>query len=90
MSTELTLADIKAQWNDVLDLLMERDRVIWLAFFDARLDSYEDCELALDFIDATKFSGEHDFKSARRPEQFELLQHAINQVMGISPKIREV
>lgn len=87
---ELDLSSIKAQWNLVLDELMNQDRVLWLAFFDARLVSYDGQTLTLDFRDVTKFEGEHDFKSVRKPEQFARLQHAIEKILGIKPIIREV
>ena len=38
----MDLAGIKARWNEVLDTLLESDRVAWIAFFDARLVSFED------------------------------------------------
>jgi len=86
----INIAEIKARWNDVLDELMAHDRVLWLAFFDARLVSCIDGVLLLDFVDATKFNGDHDFKSARKPEQIALLQQAIHKVLGFTPTISEV
>ena len=41
MPAELTLVDIRTRWNEVLDLVESRDRVVWIAYFDARLDSFE-------------------------------------------------
>lgn len=32
----MDLAQLKIQWNEVLDQLLEQDRIAWLAFFDAR------------------------------------------------------
>jgi hypothetical protein len=90
MTEELSLDQLKSRWNEVLDLLMDRDRTLWLAFFDARLASYQNGVLTLDYVDATKFSGEHDFKKLRTPTQIQLLQQAIAQVFGVSPTIQEV
>jgi hypothetical protein len=90
MRSEPTLTEIKERWNDVLDELMNHERVLWLAFFDARLVSYANNILTLDYRDATKFSGDHDFKTARRPDQIQRLQQAIHKVLGITPTIAEV
>ena len=88
--SQVSITEIKARWNDVLDELMAHDRVLWLAFFDARLVSYTNGVLLLDFVDATKFNGDHAFKSARKPEQIALLQQAIHKVLGFTPTISEV
>ena len=32
----MKLEEIKARWNDVLDEILRQDRILWLAFFDAR------------------------------------------------------
>ncbi len=58
----MELEQIKQRWNNVLDLLLEEDRIAWLAFFDARLVSFEDNQLTLDFSDSQKFANSHDFK----------------------------
>ena len=50
----MELAEIKSRWNDVLDLLERENRVAWLAFFDARLVSFNNNQLKLSFIDAEK------------------------------------
>jgi len=52
----MDLDQIKSRWNEVLDLLLEKDRITWLAFFDARLVSYENDQLTLDFADSQKFA----------------------------------
>ena len=57
----MELAEIKSRWNDVLDLLERENRVAWLAFFDARLVSFNNNELKLSFIDAEKLSGAHNY-----------------------------
>ena len=85
----MDLAQLKIQWNEVLDQLLEQDRVAWLAFFDARLVAYEDDQLTLDFADSQKFANPHDFKKSRNPSHTQLLIDAIKTVFGISPTIIE-
>ena len=74
----MELAQIKEQWNLVLDQLLEKDRIAWLAFFDARLVSFENNQLTLD-----------DFKQTRNPDHTQLLISAIKTVLGITPAIIE-
>ena len=85
----MQIADLKARWNEVLDLLLLEDRIAWIAFFDARLVSYENKQLTLDFADSQKFSGPHDFKAARNPDHTKKLIAAIKQVFGEEPAIIE-
>ena len=85
----MQLEEIKNRWNEVLDLLLEKDRITWLAFFDARLVSYQNNELILDFADSQKFANPHDFKKSRNPSHTQLLIDAIKTVFGISPTIIE-
>ncbi len=85
----MELAEIKSRWNDVLDLLERENRVAWLAFFDARLVSYENNQLTLDFADSQKFANPHDFKKSRNPSHTQLLIDAIKTIFGISPTIIE-
>ncbi|NBR94521.1 MAG: hypothetical protein EBT44_06845 [Actinobacteria bacterium] len=56
MTNVVTLEDIKARWNEVLDELLQTDRILWLAFFDARLASFSNGVLTLDFQDSAKFA----------------------------------
>jgi hypothetical protein len=65
MSTELTLSDLRKRWNEVLDLVESQDRVIWIAYFDARLESFENGRLTLDFADSNKLATGHNFQEAR-------------------------
>ena len=88
MSTSLSLTEIKARWNDVLDLLESRDRVAWLVFFDARLVSYDSETLQLDFSDPNKFSGAHDYGSAKREKFRPVLEEVLKDVFQISIQIR--
>ena len=85
----MELDQIKSRWNEVLDLLLEKDRITWLAFFDARLVSYQNNELILDFADSQKFANSHDFKQTRNPPHTQALNEAIKTVFGISPTIIE-
>jgi hypothetical protein len=85
----MELEQIKERWNNILDLLLEKDRIAWLAFFDARLVSYENNQLTLDFSDSQKFANSHDFKQTRNPDHIELLIGSIKTVLGISPAIIE-
>ena len=85
----MQLEDIKSRWNEVLDLLLEKDRVTWLAFFDARLVSFENNQLTLDFADSQKFANPHDFKKTRNPSHTNSLIKAIERVFGFTPTIIE-
>jgi hypothetical protein len=85
----MQLVELKTRWNEVLDLLLLEDRIAWIAFFDARLVSYENKQLTLDFADSQKFSGPHDFKAVRNPDHTAKLVAAIKQVFGEEPAIIE-
>ena len=85
----MELSQIKLQWNEVLDLLLEKDRIAWLAFFDARLVSFENNQLTLDFADSQKFANPHDFKKTRNPSHTKSLIEAIERVFGFTPTIIE-
>ena len=85
----MQLEEIKNRWNEVLDLLLEKDRITWLAFFDARLVSFENNQLILDFADSQKFANPHDFKKTRNPSHTKSLIEAIERVFGFTPTIIE-
>lgn len=85
----MELDQIKSSWNAVLDALLTQDRVAWIAFFDARLVSYENNQLTLDFSDSQKFASPHDFKKTRNSAHTQLLISAIKSVLGITPTIIE-
>ena len=85
----MQLEEIKKRWNEVLDLLLEKDRITWLAFFDARLVSFENNQLTLDFADSQKFANPHDFKKTRNPSHTKSLIEAIERVFGFTPTIIE-
>ena len=85
----MQLEEIKNRWDEVLDLLLEKDRITWLAFFDARLVSFENNQLTLDFADSQKFANPHDFKKTRNPSHTKSLIEAIERVFGFTPTIIE-
>jgi hypothetical protein len=89
-STEYTLDQLKAVWNEILDSVLETDRIAWLAFFDARLVSLTSTELTLNFSDVTKLSGDHNFSIARNPKHIALLREAIKKVTQLNVEIVEV
>ena len=83
------LASLRSRWNEVLDLLESRDRIAWLVFFDARLASFENNVLVLDFSDARKFATSHEYQAVR-PKHKEALGSAIKEVLGIDVVIDEL
>ena len=89
MSPNLTLADLRSRWNEVLDILEKNDRIIWMAFFDARLASLEESVLTLDYSDSAKFGGAHGYSSTRVKQQ-EILQEAISEIFNVELEIRQV
>jgi len=86
----MDLIALKSNWNDVLDLLERRDRVAWIAYFDARLVSLNENVLTLQFIDAEKLSGAHDYKATRNERIRGALETAIKEVTGYEIKITEI
>ena len=88
MPTDLTIADIRARWNEVLDLLERQNRVAWMAFFDGRLESFDNGRLTLDFSDPAKLSMGHDYREARL-RMAPQLQGVIQDIFGISVVVIE-
>jgi len=84
----MELVDIRAQWNEVLDALESENRVAWIAYFDARLSSFENGTLTLDFSDSRKFATSHEY-SETRPNLKSALQAAIKSTIGIDIEIKE-
>jgi len=84
----MELQEIRAQWNQVLDVLESSNRVAWIAYFDARLLSYEDGVLTLDFSDSRKFATSHEY-SETRPNLKSALVDAIKLTLGINVEISE-
>jgi hypothetical protein len=88
--SDLTIDSVKARWNEVLDAVLDSDRIAWLAFFDARIVSIEQGVLTINFSDPQKFSGDHNFSMARNPRHLELLQNKFQEIFGESIEVREV
>ena len=88
MSSGLSLPDLRAQWNQVLDRLESQDRVAWIAYFDARLAEFDGHTLTLDFSDARKFAGGHEYSPARIKLE-NSLKAAILEVLDIKVEIQE-
>ena len=89
MSAPLTLIEIRARWNDVLDHLESHDRIAWIAYFDARLAEFDGQVLSLDFRDARKFAGGHEYSPTR--EKLEnSLKTSISQVLSLNVTIVEL
>ena len=84
----MELQEIRNRWNEVLDAVLEVDRVSWIAFFDARLADFDGRTLTLDFSDARKLSSSHEF-SVTRLKQQQILIAAINTVLSINVEISE-
>ena len=85
----IDLASLRSRWNEVLDLLESRDRIAWLVFFDARLASFDNNVLTLDFSDARKFASSHEYQAVR-PKHKESLAAAIKEVFAIDVEIAEL
>jgi len=77
------LVTIKGRWNQILDRLLEINRIAWLAYFDARITGLEEGQLLLSFADSEKFGGDHDFARVRNPLHAEQLSGAIFAETGI-------
>jgi hypothetical protein len=84
----MELQEIRNRWNEVLDAVLEVDRVSWIAFFDARLADFDGRTLTLDFSDARKLSSSHEFSETRLKQQ-QILIAAINTVLAIDVEISE-
>ncbi len=89
MNSDFSLETLKASWNQVLDAVLEVDRVAWLLWFDARLVKLDGNVLEVSFADSEKFSGDHNYKSARKPEQTAKLVSAILEVTGMTLEVIE-
>ena len=89
MNSDFSLETLKASWNQVLDAVLEVDRVAWLLWFDARLVKLDGNVLEVSFADSEKFSGDHNYKSARKPEQTAKLTSAIFAITGMTLEVIE-
>lgn len=89
MSENLSLSELRAQWNQVLDHLESQDRIAWIAYFDARLSEFDGQTLTLDFSDARKLAGGHEYSPARIKLE-NSLKAAVLEVLGITIDIQEL
>ncbi len=89
MTTSLTLAEIRGRWNEVLDHLEAHDRIAWIAYFDARLAEFDGVTLKLDFRDARKLSGGHEYSPARVKLE-NSLKASILEVLDLTIEIKEL
>jgi len=89
MSQQFSLTELRASWNDVLDYLERVDRIAWIAYFDARLAEFDGKKLTLDFSDARKFSGGHEYSPTRLKLQNSLMA-SIKAVLEIDIEIQEL
>jgi len=84
----MEIEQIRSRWNDVLDDLESHNRVAWIAYFDARLISFQYGTITLDFSDSRKFATSHEY-SETRPNLKAALIASIDQVLGLKVEIRE-
>jgi hypothetical protein len=82
----MDLAQLRQQWNSVLDQLERIDRVAWLSFFDARLAEFDGKTLQLDFSDSRKFGSAHEYSEIRE-RQVATLKTIIKEILGIEVEI---
>jgi DNA polymerase III subunit gamma/tau len=75
---------IRERWPEVLDAVRHRSKVAWAQLSNATVDTLQDGILTLRFAQAGTATG----FSARRSD--EDLSQALEQVLGMSPKIRAV
>jgi hypothetical protein len=88
MDTALTLEELRQRWNDVLDSIARQDRITWMAFFDARLASFDGKVLTLDYSDSGKFGGSHQFPETRE-RQLNLLKASVKDVCGVEIEVEQ-
>ena len=79
----MDLAQLRLQWNAVLDELESIDRIAWLSFFDAEFDGRN---LHLDFSDSRKFGSAHEYAEIRN-RQIATLKSVIKEVLNLEIEI---
>ena len=84
----MDIVQLRAGWTEVLDLLERKDRIAWLAFFDARLASVSGSTLVLDYSDSRKLASNHEYSSIRNEHRL-ALKDSIQEVFGIALEIVE-
>jgi len=86
----IDLLGLKSRWNEILDHLERSNRIAWLAYFDGRLSALTEGELTLDFRDAAKLAGDHDYTYVRKDEHRRALEDAIKEVTGETIRVVEI
>ena len=89
MDAPLSLAQLRSRWNEVLDDLESHDRIAWIAYFDARLAEFDGVILSLDFSDARKLSGGHEYSPTREKLRNSLIT-SIKTVLNTDVTIEEI
>ncbi len=89
MDAPLSLAQLRSHWNEVLDDLESHDRIAWIAYFDARLADFDGVILSLDFSDARKLSGGHEYSPTREKLRNSLIT-SIKTVLNTDVTIEEI
>lgn len=84
----MELTQIRNSWNLVLDTLEAKNRIAWIAYFDARLSSYDEGVLTLDFSDSRKFAASHEYSQTRPNLKADLIA-VIEEVLGQKMEIIE-
>ena len=89
MYTPNDLSELRSRWNDVLDRLEREDRIAWISYFDARFADFDGRKITLDFSDARKFSGGHEYSPTREKLKNSLIS-AIRVELGFDAEIYEL
>jgi len=84
----MELGHIRSRWTEVLDALEAKNRIAWIAYFDARLSELNGDVLTLDFSDSRKFATSHEYSETRPNLKAELIQ-TIYEVLGVKLEIIE-
>jgi hypothetical protein len=84
----MELGQIRSRWTEVLDALEAKNRIAWIAYFDARLSELDGNTLTLDFSDSRKFATSHEYSETRPNLKADLIQ-TISEVLGIEVEIVE-
>jgi len=84
----MELEQIRSRWNEVLDALEAKNRIAWIAYFDARLSELNGNVLTLDFSDSRKFATSHEYSETRPNLKADLLA-TISDLLGFDLEIVE-
>lgn len=84
----MELGLIRSRWTEVLDALEAKNRIAWIAYFDARLSELNGNVLTLDFSDSRKFATSHEYSETRPNLKDDLIQ-TIFEVLGVQLEIIE-